>query len=282
MCNLGDTVSVEWIDGDSDHELLSDATLAAWNETMEYIPKSKQLNVFGNHDTWYYNGYSDEDNSIGTRYPASLAHLNQYFRNIYATRKTNNGWFATVDPMFNVKYVVVSGYEAIDGTRTSTTTISTEQMNWLIEELSKDDGYDIVTIAHEPLYWNSETVIDPVGDNTYNDNMLRFSEINTDDLFNARKNKGSGTIIDSEGVEHSYDFSNCSTPYYCHLHGHIHADGYDYVGDSETGVLNVSFDWFPDLTVHFVLIDRANGYVNVWKYDNTMTESINYQIPFDK
>lgn len=45
-----------------------------------------------------------------------------------------------------------------------------------------------------------------------------------------------------------------------------------------------AFDWFDDNTFFFVLIDRANRLLNVWKVeapDNVPTYQ-NYQIPLDK
>ena len=150
VMNLGDTVSVDWYDADPEHPLLSDSQLEKWCESVKEIPFSKQLNVYGNHDCCYGN-YADEGNPIGTRYPESQAHLYQYFRNIYARRTNNNGWFAVKDDAFNVKYVVVSFYQWLND-NLANSGVHTEQMKWFIEELKKDDGYDVVIVSHEPLY----------------------------------------------------------------------------------------------------------------------------------
>lgn len=271
VMNLGDTTST-WYDADTTKPLLTDATLDAWLESIKEIPYSKRLDVFGNHDTWYGN-YEDEGNVIGTRYPSSQAHLNQYFRNIYARRTNNNGWFVTYDNHFNVKYVVVSAFEYRG---TVTFRIGTEQMTWLIEELSKNDGYDVVIVSHVPLLDDPTQNIYPTGQTSTK--IYRVSELDTDAFFSARKTKGNGTIVDSDGVSHDYDFTACESSLLCSLHGHTHYDAYLYLNNS---LLVNAFDWFDDNTFFFVLIDRVNNQLNVWKVDGT-PQFINYQIPLDK
>lgn len=273
VMNLGDTIST-WYDS-NEKPLISDAGLEAWCESVKAIPFSKQLNVFGNHDTWYGN-YEDEGNPIATRYPSSQAHLDQYFRNIYARRTNNNGWFVTYDDRFNVKYLVVSAFEYRNGVSFR---IGTDQMNFIIEEMSKNDGYDIVIISHVPLKSDPNLFIYPTGQTSTE--VGRVSELDTDALFSARKTKGIGSITDSDGVEHNYDFTNCNTQLLCSLHGHTHYDAYLYLNDS---LLVNSFDWFDDSTFFFVLIDRINEQLNVWKVSNPSegAKVENYQIPFNK
>lgn len=272
--NLGDTVS-EWVDADTEHPLISDAGLESWCESIKAIPFSKRLDVFGNHDTWYSN-YADEGNAIGTRYPSSQAHLNQYFRNIYARRTNNNGWFAVKDDAFNVKYVVISGFE-YQGTVTFR--IGTAQMQFIIDELSADDGYDVVIVSHVPLRYKSEEMTFPTGYAYTTAEDYRVSEIDTDAFFAARRTGGSGTITDSDGVEHSYDFSSSTTELLCALHGHTHHDAYIHVGGE---LLSHSFDWFDGNTVHFALIDRVARQLNVWKVEGETLTVTNYQVPLDK
>lgn len=281
ICNLGDTVSVEWYDEDTTHPLVSCSQLESWCESIKAIPFSKRLDVYGNHDTWYGN-YEDEGNPVGTRYPANLSHLDQYFRNIYARRKNNNGWFAVRDDYFNVKYVVISGFE-YEGTVTFR--IGTEQMKFILDEFGRDDGYDIVVVSHVPVYYQLTTNVWPTGmtpDDVTDATVSRVAAIDTDALFNARKNKTSGTVTDSEGVEHSFDFSACTTDLLCALHGHVHKDAYNFVGAADTGLLTACFDWFDENTVHFVLVDRVNSRLNVWKLEGDALTVTNYQIPFHK
>lgn len=279
VMNLGDTVSVEWYDEDITKPLVSCAQLEKWCESIKAIPFSKRLDVYGNHDTWYGN-YADEGNAIGTRYPANQSHLDQYFRNIYARRNNNNGWFVIRDDYFNVKYVVVSGFEYSGGVAFR---IGTNQMKFIIDEFGKDDGYDIVVVSHVPLYYQVSTNTYPTGmtpDDVTDATIMRVAAIDTDALFTARKNKTSGTVTDSEGVEHSFDFSGCTTDILCGLHGHTHDDAYNYTGGN--GLLSETFDWFDNNTIHFVLVDRINRQMNIWKVDGDALTYQNYQVPMDK
>lgn len=282
VMNLGDTVSVEWYDADKEKPLLTCTQLEEAAECLKPIPFSKRLEVFGNHDTWY-GDYATDGNTIGTRYPSTQAHLEQYFRNIYARRTNNNGWFVVHDDSFNVKYVVISGFEYNGNVAFR---IGTKQMEFIVDELGKDDGYDIVIMSHVPIYYAVDTTVYPTGmtDANVAGYMLRVAEINTDALFNARKNKTSGTVTDSDGVEHTFDFSNCTTDILCNLSGHMHIDGYNYVSDANDGLLSVTLDKFVDGCIHFVLVDRENRRVNVWKISNPddTPQCVNYQIPLDK
>lgn len=78
-------------------------------------------------------------------------------------------------------------------------------------------------------------------------------------------------------------FSACTTDILCGLHGHTHIDAYNYAGGEENGLLNVTFDWFANSTFFFVLIDRENEQLDVWKIseDDSTPQYNNYQIPFN-
>ena len=279
VMNLGDTVSVEWYDEDTTNPLVSCAQLEKWCESIKEIPFSKRLDVYGNHDTWYGN-YDDDGNTIGTRYPANQSHLDQYFRNIYARRNNNNGWFVIRDDYFNVKYVVVSGFEYDGGV---TFRIGTKQMQFIIDEFSKNDGYDIVVVSHVPLYYQPSTEVYPTGmtpSDAGSETISRVSNVDTDALFNGRKNKTSGSVTDSDGIEHTFDFSGCTTDILCGLHGHIHMDAYNYVGGN--GLMSATFDWFDGSTIHFALVDRINRQMNIWKIEGDSLTYQNYQVPLEK
>lgn len=273
IINLGDCVGDHWEDADTANPFLACSDLEAMMECLAGIPISKRLDVYGNHDTWYHDV---DGNDVVV---PDQARLSQYFRNIFARNPNSNqqGYFVDYDNKYNVKYVVVSGFEYT--TSRSTFRISTAQMKWLIGEMSKDDGYDIVVVSHVPLHYATENMTFPTGYEATGTENYRVSNVDTDALFAARKNKVSGTVTDSDGVEHRYDFSSCTTEVLCALHGHTHHDAYNYVGTN--GLLSVSFDWFADNTMHFVLVDRVNRQLNVWKVDSTNTVQ-NYQVPLDK
>ena len=57
----------------------------------------------------------------------------------------------------------------------------------------------------------------------------------------ARKNKTSGTFTDSEGISHTYDFSNVSGDLLMSLHGHAHFEAYR---TFENSITEFIFDWF--------------------------------------
>jgi hypothetical protein len=83
-----------------------------------------------------------------------------------------------------------------------------------------------------------------------------------------RKNNRSGTITDSSGVEHSYNFSNCKTELLVSLHGHSHEELYL----QEENMLSYSADWYGNGNANrctFGLIDRMNSKVIFWVFDNT-------------
>lgn len=271
IMNLGDTVSDRWIDTDSAEPLLECTDLEHAIECLSDIPFSKRLDVFGNHDTWYTNPAGADTVLHG------FSHLSQYFKNIYARRTNNHGWFVVKDDYFNVKYVVISGFEYT--TSRSNYRIGAAQMEFIIDEFSKDDGYDIVVVSHVPLHYDTDSMTFPVLYSTTASEDYRVSDADTDELFAARKNRTSGTVTDSDGVTHNFNFSSCSTDILCALHGHTHHDAYNHVGTD--GLLSVSFDWFDKNTIHFVLVDRENRRVNVWKVDSTNTVQ-NYQAPLDK
>jgi hypothetical protein len=275
VMNLGDTLATDWYDADEAHPLLSNAQLEKWCESVRKIPFSKQLNVFGNHDCCYGN-YSDEGNPIGTRYPNSKAHLYQYFRNIYARRTNNHGWFSVKDDAFNVKYVVYSLYQWPNGLDNSNA-IHTEQMEWFIDELKADDGYDIVIVAHEPFNLNCTTANYPTNGTLQDVTWQRG--IALESVINARMNKTSGTTTDASGVSHTFDFSGCTSALLCSLHGHTHEDQYAY---TEGGMLQNTFDWFANNTIFFALIDRVNRVLNIWKVEGDALTYTNYQVPLDK
>lgn len=277
IMNLGDTVSTDWYDADTEHPLLSNAQLESWCESVKAIPFSKQLNVFGNHDCCYGN-YADEGNAIGTRYPDSKAHLYQYFRNIYARRTNNHGWLSVKDDAFNVKYVVYSLYQWPNGLENGNA-IHTEQLEWFVNELKADDGYDIVIVAHEPFNLNCTTANYPT-DGTLQD-VTWARGIALEAVINARMNKTSGMTTDADGASHTFDFSGCTSELLCSLHGHTHEDQYAY---TEGGMLQNAFDWFANNTFFFALIDRVNRVLNVWKIEapDGVPAYVNYQISLDK
>ena len=243
--NLGDTVADRF------------GTTALENylsATKDSIPLSKRLDVYGNHDVW------DSDDS--QKYTVDQKRLSPYFKNIYARRHGNNGYFTVVDDYYNVKYLVISDLEYPD-TNYSTRRITTAQAKFIVSELSEDDGRDVVLVSHVPL--DSDEVTSR--DSTYQAYSEKFLSDTTAHnsfmtMIAARKNKTSGTFTDSEGISHAYDFSNASGDLLMSLHGHAHFEAYR---TFENSITEFIFDWFYGNTFYFAYIDRKEKKFKVWK-----------------
>ena len=278
--NLGDSVSsIFGTYTTSTDELTTSAHLETMISVLSAIPMDKQVNVFGNHDSW-----CSKSGEAGYKMlPQNL--LSPYFRNAEGHRRSNAGYFAVKDDYFNVKYVIVSGFEYTTGVGVSvgTESASTEQIAWLVEELGKDDGYDVVMVSHEPLFpdWAGRTFESqlPKASSSVN-NSNRWAWLNTDDIFLARKNKTTGSFTDRSGVVHTYDYSGLTGNLLCGIDGHLHYDCSQYTGNDE--FLCESFGSFNDSTkwIYFVLIDREDSQLNIWKIDSNNLNYENYQVPF--
>lgn len=272
VINLGDTVS-NWIDSDTDHPLTDCAGLNNYLEAMEDVPYSRRIEIFGNHDTW--------DATSGGTYQgiAPQNFLYKYFRNIYARRADNYGNFVVHDDNYNVKYVVVSGF-AYDPDLGGYThyVMGPDSIRWVIEELEKADGYDVVLLSHVPLGADAATVYKPIEVTTVTENVQGISYRKLTELWSGRKAKESGTVTDEYGNSYAFDFTGCNGELLCGLHGHVHTDGYYYIGE----LADVCFDGhLNDNAFFFVLIDRANRQLNVWKVDSTPRVR-SYRIPLDR
>ena len=243
--NLGDTVADRF-----DTTVLGNYLSA----TKDSIPLSKRLDVYGNHDVW------DSDDS--QKYTVDQKRLSPYFKNIYARRHGNNGYFTVFDDYYNVKYLVISDLEYPD-TNYSTRRITTAQAKFIVSELSEDDGRDVVLVSHVPL--DSDEVTSR--DSTYQAYSEKFLSDTTAHnsfmtMIAARKNKTSGTFTDSEGISHTYDFSNVSGDLLMSLHGHAHFEAYR---TFENSITEFIFDWFYGNTFYFAYIDRKEKKFKVWK-----------------
>lgn len=243
--NLGDTVPDRFDMTTLDNYL---------SATKDSIPLSKRLDVYGNHDVW--------DSNDSQKYTVDQKRLSPYFKNIYARRHGNNGYFTVFDDYYNVKYLVISDLEYPD-TNYSTRRITTAQAKFIVSELSEDDGRDVVLVSHVPL--DSDEVTSR--DSTYQAYSEKFLSDTTAHnsfmtMIAARKNKTSGTFTDSEGISHTYDFSNVSGDLLMSLHGHAHFEAYR---TFENSITEFIFDWFYGNTFYFAYIDRKEKKFKVWK-----------------
>ena len=246
LVNLGDTVA----------DRFSAAALQAYlDAAKDCIPLSRRLDVYGNHDIWD----ADEDQ----KYTVDQKRLSPYFKNIYARRHGNNGYFTVVDDYYNVKYLIVNNME-YPATNYSTRRITTAQANFIVEELSKKDGHDTILLSHVPLVADDTMTSRDASYQAYTETFLSDATANTSFLamIAARKAKTSGTFTDSEGVGHTYDFSGCSSELLMSLHGHTHFEAYKSLTGSIT---EFAFDWFDGNTFYFAYIDRIAKKFKCWK-----------------
>lgn len=236
VINLGDTTNSY---DNFDNPLLGDANLEAYLEATKHIPFSKRIEVFGNHDCMKI-----IDASL-TYIPQAPNYLNPYFKNVMAKRTSNNGnWCVTYDDYFNIKYIIYSNYDWLASL--SDYGVTTEQYNFLIEEMSKNDGYDIILLGHTDV-------------NIYQEH--------TGQLAKARYEKTSGSFTDRLGITHTYDFTGCENDLLVCLHGHSHSDAYNY---TETVLSQCFANYYANTRpIYFVIVDRANRQLKVWKVTNT-------------
>ena len=235
--NLGDDVT----------DYFSDAAGAAYRDAA--MPVQNLITVFGNHEAHTSN--AEAATEYGLKY---------YYTDTTKTKRMVNGrnFFVSHDDDYNVKYVVVCpDYTNSDGTRDGVE-IRTDQMEWLLKELSADDGYDIVLLMHQ--LW-TDTYIHRDGSVQNWQDAPAILE-NMWPVLKDRRNKRSGTITDSSGVEHTYDFSSVKTNLLCSFHGHTHEELYL----SEENTTSYAANWYgDDNACVFGVINRANNTLKIWE-----------------
>ena len=130
------------------------------------------------------------------------------------------GYYKKVDTKYRVKWLVTQPHIP-DANNSSgfVTKMTSDQYEWLIDELEANDGYDIVFLQHEGLN-GTYTKLDGT---TYN---VNYPAIDVNTILSARKAKTAGSYTDSYGVTHSFDFTGCTTDLLCSFHGHWHVVSY--------------------------------------------------------
>lgn len=282
--NLGDTVNNLWTDDPTnENPLLRNGELENALVCTASIPLQKQVNIFGNHDTWYSSVGSVPTPVSGTL--PSLQYLNPYFKQdgLRTVRKPDNsGLMVVYDDKFMVKYVVLANWDYADKPSDRAyiqTWINQEHLEWMIAELARNDGYDVVIVAHYPLELKNGVAIDPTTSTLYDGTTWRI--IHSTDALNplwiARKNKTAGSVSYGN-VSASYDFTNCDKPLLCALSGHTHQDLIEHMGSNEE-LLQIAFDRFTNTTkaLHLGLIDRRSNKVKVWKINASSMDAQNWE-----
>ena len=255
------------------------------------IPRAKQINIWGNHDTWY----GSVNNNILTE--EHLTTLNTYFDNsaYNGNQKFNDyGIECMVDEDRKIKYVVIGGWEydhTLGGY--SHYNIGQAGMDGIVQMLSAQDGYDIVILSHVQPFARqvaSDWIHPPVEDGESQgggggmsvgvDTVVNVAETSLNQMLIDRKNKASGAVKDSYGNTHAYDFTGCNSELLCCFAGHEHCDKYMWQNGNIPVYLFDAYA-YDNHPFYFVNINRASGWMNIWKIDDVPTV-YNYQIPFDK
>ena len=236
--NLGDDVT----------DYFSDAAGAAYRDAA--MPVQNLITVFGNHEAYTLNAENATEYGLTYYYTDTTTSGRR--------QPSRRGYFVSYDDVYNVKYLVVCPYYmSNDGTREATG-ILTDQMTWLLRELSLDDGYDIVMLMHQ--LW-TDTYIHRDGTvQSWQDAPVILE--NMWPVLKDRRNKRSGTITDSSGVAHTYDFSSVKTKLLCSFHGHTHEELYL----SEENTTSYAANWYgDDNACVFGVINRANNTLKIWE-----------------
>lgn len=258
------------------------------------IPASKKINVWGNHDIYVYTEEGD-----GSSYAMHAIDNDTftYLQNTYF----NNSAFGTnmrygnrqneyiIDDANKIKYVVISTwYYDQYGDVYYNPQMSYEAVESWITMLSAVDNYDIILLMHIQPYYHSEYYIPAVDGNEagiksgapdQNNKVTPRTQLNQ--FFADRKAKTSGTIVDFDGVTHSYDFSNCTSDILCAFAGHYHGDLYQWDANGTVPIIILDAMGYDNHPFYMVNVDRTNQLVDLWKVDDSPT-FYHFQVPFAK
>jgi len=281
MIDLGDTVANHTPE---QYLARNNPTYATMMEKMSNasIPNNRKMFMWGNHDM----AISGE--SYGITDHAWL--LSGYFSNSGATHYYDND-FVMVDSEHGIKYVCIGGWDYTETTGWTHYRINSAHMERIIEMLSVEDNYDIVLLSHIPKYRyysymvqygrgtdfsNTPVIYEPF---SVTDQTSLIADVSIDVLLADRNSHSSGSVIDSDGVSHDYDFTDCNGKILCGLSGHYHLDRYWYAENG--GMLEYTFDGFlySPRPIYFGLIDKQSESLRLWKI-NTNNAVFAYQLPF--
>lgn len=246
IINLGDTVET----------FFNFRELNAYRQETECLPAGKRIEVCGNHD-------------------AHLIPLVFTARRIFETpgavKAPGGAAFVVKDEQFNIRYLEIDPMGLIWTYKTGKLTPS--QAKFFIDELSKDDSSDIVMLSHPYLF--RDAIVKRDG-STFTGSETFFGGINGEkvkqsflDMLLARKNKTAGVLVDSLGIKHPYDFTNCEGDFLMTLHGHHHGEGYE----TSNGITEFLFQSFcydgsvnkESYCFYFAYIDTETKTFKCWK-----------------
>lgn len=216
----------------------------------------KCISVAGNHDITT-NDELDETQQI------THLRLNKWFYTKGFKRVDDILYGSYDDEDYNVRYLVLNPYEILprenapvgQGTR-----IGTKQMSWLIKNLTECDR-DMIILMHQ-MFTDLNIHRDGTKQNWADSPDIFY---NTWEMLKDRKNKRNGSITDSDGITHNYDFSNCKSDLLCTIHGHTHEELYL----QDEGLLEYALDYGQQKNCVFISINRAENKFKVAQFNPT-------------
>ena len=258
--NNNDVCAVDLQLGDVCYDYYTESYLE--NMKTRAMPVTNYIGIPGNHDV-------KQVTDVPTQ-----AKIREYFAwsNGFRYRVIDvddNASYVVYDDVHGIKFIALDWYTKIgensNGTMPSPHATS-DVMAWVLTELAKNDGYDVIVLQHEPVSgvytWADGTTEDCPSD--------RASKYAFWLALKDRKNKRSGTCVDDDGVSHTYDFTGCTSEIICVLHGHYHRQMYL----REDGLTAIAFpSWW---SVSYAVIDRTNRKFHLWTntYDSASEEYV--------
>ena len=214
--------------------------------------------VPGNHDF-------KKNTTDAALYPTNYNAINSAFSADGMRKYNRYGYCSIKDESRNVKWLVVQPYVINEDPNDTSVAgflwkFGTEQAKWLIRELSENDGYDIVILRHAPFEGDFIGRDGTTRNNADSSAAMRELEA----MLKARISGGNGTVTDSEGVTHTYQFSDLEGNLLGMLHGHLHQE----VWRTENGLTAYCADGtLHDMSCVFGVFDRHNKKLRIWKFD---------------
>lgn len=248
------------------------------------IPANKQINIWGNHDLWNFTDESGEQ--YVTDWDTFHFDNSDYGDVSYEYDKKGNEYH--IDEAHNVKYVCIAGWE-LDKAKGghSHYCITSDSMESIIDMLEGTDGNDIVILSHCCVAGEGEIGnrynLGINDDDTFRDPPTvtvggritdRVADVSLVQMLVDRKNHTSGTITDSYGNSHSYDFSNTTGDVLCCFNGHGHWDAYGYTATGGIPVIMFDAYAYGKNPFYFINIDRTNETITEWKVLNDANNTI--------
>lgn len=247
---------------------------------LDKIYSDRQIRLLGNHDVFW----EDENGTIhltNPHFPENHWIIDKFYPNPECTPLYGND-VAKVEG--DVKFVSMSAWDN-DGSLGgySAYGINAEHMDALINELSKKDGNDIIILSHVPIFTMYDSKRIPATDgNTdhaeeWSADSIAKSSCRFDEMLKARNEHTYGTITDSYGNVHSYDFSDCDGRILFCIAGHEHRDMYGY----RYGILQIIFDSVHYDQFPYFEVDWSDEYVHIKKVCTKDGSGYDFSLPIN-